>query len=452
MDATTSATKKQTRLADCRQRRLRRPGVVARRPVARLHRARRQHADAHLSSGRPPPAASTPVTTDRYDSVQPGLEPRRPVDLFPLRPQLRLARRQPLGIAPARAVLRQADADLPRAAGAGRALAVQPADELHPADEERRREETRGKEAEEKKADEQQAADKKHGGRTRCDAGGLESDLTESGDAHHRSPGAGRQLQQPVDWTASASTSVDRDTEPQSKRAIEDAGHRRHQARARDVPRGRAELRAVGGRQEAAASGARRTILVFDAGAKAPAAADLAKKVVPLIGWPSGSIRATSGGRCSPRRGGWSATTSTTASMHGVDWTGDAERSTCRWSIASPIARELSDVLAQMVERAVGAPHLRPRRRRCARAPTTWRRRRSAPRLARDAAGGGYRVDAHLPSGPRLPDELSPLAGPASDVQEGDVIDAVNGIPTPVGAGPRRSCCATRPASRCCSA
>ena len=55
---------------------------------------------------------------------QPGVEPGRQVALLPVGPQLRVARRQPLGLAPARAVLGSADEDLPRGPEARRALSL----------------------------------------------------------------------------------------------------------------------------------------------------------------------------------------------------------------------------------------------------------------------------------------------------------------------------------------
>jgi tricorn protease len=51
-------------------------------------------------------------------------------------------------------------------------------------------------------------------------------------------------------------------------------------------------------------------------------------------------------------------------------------------------------------------------------------------RLARDAAGGGYRIEYIYQSEPDYPDEMSPLADPYLDIHEGDVIEAVNGVAT----------------------
>ena len=50
--------------------------------------------------------------------------------------------------------------------------------------------------------------------------------------------------------------------------------------------------------------------------------------------------------------------------------------------------------------------------------------------LTRDEAAGGYRVDHIYLSDPDEPDQLSPLARPNVEVAQGDVIQAVNGVPT----------------------
>ncbi|MEE9132280.1 MAG: S41 family peptidase [Gemmatimonadota bacterium] len=50
--------------------------------------------------------------------------------------------------------------------------------------------------------------------------------------------------------------------------------------------------------------------------------------------------------------------------------------------------------------------------------------------LARDEVAGGYRVDHIYLSDPDEPNQLSPLARPNVEVAQGDVIQAVNGVPT----------------------
>jgi tricorn protease len=50
--------------------------------------------------------------------------------------------------------------------------------------------------------------------------------------------------------------------------------------------------------------------------------------------------------------------------------------------------------------------------------------------LARDEAAGGYRIDHIYRADPDFPDRLSPLARPGVGIKDGDVIEAVNGVPT----------------------
>ena len=51
-------------------------------------------------------------------------------------------------------------------------------------------------------------------------------------------------------------------------------------------------------------------------------------------------------------------------------------------------------------------------------------------RLVRDEAKGGFRIDHIYQADPEYPERCSPLAKPLSPVREGDVIAAVNGVPT----------------------
>jgi len=51
-------------------------------------------------------------------------------------------------------------------------------------------------------------------------------------------------------------------------------------------------------------------------------------------------------------------------------------------------------------------------------------------RLARDEAGGGYRVEHIYRSDPEYPERCSPLGKPMLNIREGDLIMAINGAPT----------------------
>ncbi len=51
-------------------------------------------------------------------------------------------------------------------------------------------------------------------------------------------------------------------------------------------------------------------------------------------------------------------------------------------------------------------------------------------RLVRDEPAGGYRIAHIYASDPDYPEQLSPLAKPGLNIREGDVITAINGVPT----------------------
>ena len=113
--------------------------------------------------------------------------------------------------------------------------------------------------------------------------------------------------------------------------------------------------------------------------------------------------------------------------MHGVDW--DAllkkhlplvDRVTDR--------EELDDLIAQMVSE-LAALHTfvfgGDKRRGLDRVtPASL-----GAELVRDETAGGYRIDHMYQSDPDYPDKLSPLAQPDLDISQGDVIEAINGVP-----------------------
>ena len=167
---------------------------------------------------------------------------------------------------------------------------------------------------------------------------------------------------------------------------------------------------------------------VLDGAAKAPAAPELAKRAVPLKDWTF---------RLDPREE-WAQMYQEAwrlerdyfydRGMHGLDWPAIkarfqplAERVTDR--------EELSDVLAQMVSE-LSALHIfvygGDRREGQDRVTSAS----LGARLARDEAAGGYRVEHVYRSDPDRPDRLSPLARPGVEVGEGDVVEAINGVPT----------------------
>ena len=308
----------------------------------------------------------------------------------------------------------------------------QPADELHPAekkDDEKKDDEKKG---EEKKAEEKKGEKGKSG---KQDGKGKQGDKSGSGEPVDLSNLVTRLIEVPVPAGNFSSLSVDakrlyvidRDTEPQSKRALKtlaiDANKPELETFLDDVRS--YELSADGKkvliRRE-------KDYLVLDAAAKAPAASELSKKVLPVATWQF---------RLDPRNEWRQMFTEAwrlerdyfyDRQMHGVDW------AAIRAKYAPLVDRvtdraELSDVLAQMVSE-LSALHIfvyggDERTGKDDVAPASL-----GARTVRDASGGGHRVEHIYASDPDLPDELSPLRRPGVGVEVGDIITDVNGVPT----------------------
>jgi len=114
--------------------------------------------------------------------------------------------------------------------------------------------------------------------------------------------------------------------------------------------------------------------------------------------------------------------------MHGVDW--DAirdkylplvERITDRW--------ELSDLLGEMVGE-LSALHIYVFGGDMRKGDDNIAAGFLGARLSRNDDAGGYRVDYIYQSDPDRPDDLSPLHQPDVNISQGDIIEAVNGVPT----------------------
>jgi tricorn protease len=220
---------------------------------------------------------------------------------------------------------------------------------------------------------------------------------------------------------------LDRDTEPQSKRALKtlaiDANKPELETFLDDVRS--YELSADGKkilvRRE-------KDYLVLDAAAKAPGAPELAKKVLPVRDWRF---------RLDPRdewrqmfTEGWRLERDYfyDRQMHGVDWTA------MRAKYAPLVERvtdraELSDVLAQMVGE-LSALHIFVRGGDQRAGPDDVDPASIGARTARDVKAGGHRVTHIYQSDPDLPDELSPLRRYGVNVTVGDLITHVNGVAT----------------------
>ncbi|HKN66645.1 MAG TPA: S41 family peptidase [Gemmatimonadaceae bacterium] len=167
-------------------------------------------------------------------------------------------------------------------------------------------------------------------------------------------------------------------------------------------------------------------LLVVDAGTKAPT--DLSKAQVNLKDWvlhfdPRDEWRQEFADAWRLERDYFYD-----KGMNGVDWPA------MRQHYAPLVERvtdraELSDILAQMVGE-LSALHIFVyggdiRRGTDVVAPASL-----GARLTRDDRAGGYRVDHIYRTDPDAPREIAPLARFGVDVAEGDVIAAVNGVPT----------------------
>lgn len=114
--------------------------------------------------------------------------------------------------------------------------------------------------------------------------------------------------------------------------------------------------------------------------------------------------------------------------MNGIDWV--AERAHYAPLVDRVTDRaELSDILAQMVGE-LSALHIFVYGGDFRAGPDTVLPASLGARLSRDESRGGYLVDHVFRGDPDAPASLAPLARYGVDVGDGDVIEAVNGVPT----------------------
>ena len=114
--------------------------------------------------------------------------------------------------------------------------------------------------------------------------------------------------------------------------------------------------------------------------------------------------------------------------MHGADW----PKVRAKYEALVPRVRsrgELSDLLAQMVSE-LSALHIFVRGGDLRKGPDEVDVASLGAELARDEAAGGFRVARIYAADPDLPQALSPLVRDGAGVAEGDVVLAVNGVPT----------------------
>ncbi len=167
-----------------------------------------------------------------------------------------------------------------------------------------------------------------------------------------------------------------------------------------------------------------REFYVLDAGAKAPS--DLSKSMVPLRDWTFSLDPRLEWRQMFTEAWRLERDYFYDRGMHGVDW--PAMRRKYQPLVDRVTDRaELSDVFAQMVSE-LSALHIfvRGGDLRDA-ADDAWPASLGA-KTVRDEKAGGFRVTHIIATDPDRPDRRVPLAHPAVNVVEGDVIESVNGV------------------------
>jgi tricorn protease len=167
-------------------------------------------------------------------------------------------------------------------------------------------------------------------------------------------------------------------------------------------------------------------LFIFDVAAKAPT--DTTKNKVPLADWTF---------RLDPRDEWRQMFTEAwrlerdyfyDRGMHGVDWPAMKAKYMPLVDRVTDRA-ELSDILAQMVGE-LSALHIFVRGGDMRRGADQVSLASLGATFERDEKAGGYRVDHIYKSDPDIPTEMAPLARVNVNVNEGDVIQSINGIST----------------------
>jgi tricorn protease len=114
--------------------------------------------------------------------------------------------------------------------------------------------------------------------------------------------------------------------------------------------------------------------------------------------------------------------------MHGVDWPAMLTKYQ-PLSLRVTSREELDDLLAQMVSE-LSALHTFVYGGEHRKGEDEIEVASLGALLARDEAAGGWRVARRYRSDPDVPAEAGPLAAPGVDIDEGDVIEAINGVST----------------------
>lgn len=166
-------------------------------------------------------------------------------------------------------------------------------------------------------------------------------------------------------------------------------------------------------------------LYVIDA---APAPADLAKKEVDLSDWSMSVIPRDEWRQMFAEAWRLERDYFYDRGMHGADWPAIKKKYEPLVDRVSTRA-ELSDLIAQMVSE-LSALHIFVRGGDARRGEDLVQPSSLGARLVRDETAGGYRVEHIYRTDPDEPELTAPLARPEVQVREGDVIEAVNGVPT----------------------
>jgi tricorn protease len=166
---------------------------------------------------------------------------------------------------------------------------------------------------------------------------------------------------------------------------------------------------------------------VVEAGAKAPAAAELGKSQVLLKDWAFDLDPRDEWRQMFVEAWRLERDYFYDRGMNGVNWPAMRDRFLPLVDRVTDRA-ELNDILEQMVGE-LSALHIFVRGGDVRRGPDNVAEASLGATFARDEAAGGFRVVHVYRTDPDNPSALSPLARQGVGVQDGDVIDAVNGIP-----------------------
>ena len=167
-------------------------------------------------------------------------------------------------------------------------------------------------------------------------------------------------------------------------------------------------------------------LYVFDAGTKAPPAADLGKSRIDLTGWTFPIDMREDWKQIFVDAWRLERDYFYDPNMHGVDWNAVLKR---HLSLVDRITtrEELSDLIGWMVGELT-VLHTSVRGGDVRIGPDDIKVPSLGARLVRDARAGGYRIDHIYRHDPDYPNERSPLGDPELGINEGDVILAVNGV------------------------